>query len=198
MNSIQRVLVFSIMTALVMGIPLMSGAEDKVVITMTGSSVGQEGDLIREGAELYMKEHPNVDIQIFDVPDSTTARFILYLKKLTAQDPEIDIYQIDVIWPGEMAEFFVDLYQHGADQLTGEHFPELIQNNTVDGRLVAMPWFTDAGLLYYRTDLLEKYGYSAPPETWDELEEMAKTIQDGEVARRARKFLGLCLAGQYL
>ena len=195
MNSIQRVLVFSIITALLMGIPLMSGAEDKVVITMTGSSVGQEGDLIREGAELYMKDHPNVDIRIFDVPDSTTARFITYLKKLTAQEPEIDIYQIDVIWPGEMAEFFVDLSQHGADQFAGEHFPELIQNNTVDGRLVAMPWFTDAGLLYYRTDLLEKYGYSAPPKTWDELEEMAKTIQDGEVQTGRENFWGFVWQG---
>ena len=43
-------------------------------------------------------------------------------------------------------------------------------------------WFTDAGLLYYRTDLLEEYGYDGPPETWTELQEMATTIQEGEGA----------------
>jgi trehalose/maltose transport system substrate-binding protein len=183
------------MSIVIVGLSLTGNAEEKVVITMTGSSVGQEGQLIKEGAELYVEEHPNVEIQIFDVPDSTTARLLIYLKKLVANDPEIDLYQIDVIWPGEMAEHFVDLNQHGADQFTGNHFPELIQNNTVDGRLVAMPWFTDAGLLYYRTDLLEKYGYSEPPKTWDELEKMAKTIQDGEVSEGKENFWGFVWQG---
>ena len=193
MKILKNVFVFSVIIAL--SLVSVSNAEEKVVITMTGSSVGQEGDIIREAADLYMQEHPNVEIKIFDVPDSTTARFIIYLKKLTAGESDIDLYQIDVIWPGEMAEHFVDLYQYGAQESAGEHFPELIQNNTVDGRLVAMPWFTDAGLLYYRTDLLEKYGYAEPPKTWDELEEMAKTIQDGEVSAGKENFWGFVWQG---
>ena len=48
-----------------------------------------------------------------------------------------------------------------------------------DGKIYGVPWFTDAGLLYYRADLLEKSGYSEPPKTWAELEEMGmKTAQD--------------------
>ena len=45
-----------------------------------------------------------------------------------------------------------------------------------------MPWFGDFGILYYRTDLLRKYGYSKPPTTWAQLGAMAKKIQDGEQA----------------
>src|SRR5699024_5761057 len=63
-----------------------------------------------------------------------------------------------------------------------DHFPAIVENNTVDGRLVAMPWFTDAGLLYYRTDLLKEYGYDGPPETWDELKDMSETVMAGERA----------------
>ncbi|MEZ4729369.1 MAG: extracellular solute-binding protein [Caldilineaceae bacterium] len=87
---------------------------------------------------------------------------------------------IDVIWPGILAEHLIDLapYVENPDA----YFQRIMQNNTVDGALVGIPWFTDAGLLYYRTDLLEKYGYSAPPATWAELEEMATTIQEGERA----------------
>jgi trehalose/maltose transport system substrate-binding protein len=91
------------------------------------------------------------------------------------------VYQIDVIWPGDLAEHLVDLYQYeGFKEAAKEHFPAIVENNTVDGKLIGIPWFTDAGLLYYRTDLLEKYGYDAPPKTWDQLEEMAAKIQEGE------------------
>jgi trehalose/maltose transport system substrate-binding protein len=50
----------------------------------------------------------------------------------------------------------------------------MIENNTVKDKLAAVPFFTDAVLLYYRTDLLEKYGFQNPPNTWSELTQMAQ------------------------
>jgi trehalose/maltose transport system substrate-binding protein len=77
-----------------------------------------------------------------------------------------------------------------------QFFPRIIENNTVGGRLVSAPCFTDAGILYYRTDLLEKYGYKEPPKTWEELTEMAKKIQDGERAARKGDFQGFVFQGK--
>ena len=57
-----------------------------------------------------------------------------------------------------------------------------------------MPWFGDFGILYYRTDLLTKYGYSDPPKTWDQLGAMAKKIQDGERANNPN-FYGFVFQG---
>ncbi|MFN2340661.1 MAG: extracellular solute-binding protein [Halanaerobium sp.] len=154
--------------------------EGKTEITIAAGSVGIELELTKKAARMFEEEHPNVKVDFYTTPDLSDDRKGLYLPYLEAESPEIDVFQVDVIWSGELGKHFLDLNEYGAQEVADKHFESIIQNNTVDGRLVAMPWFTDAGLLYYRTDLLEKYGYDGPPETWTELEEMAKKIQAGE------------------
>lgn len=155
-------------------------ASAQTVVTVAAGAVGQELELTRAGAQRYMDQHPGVTVNVLETPDLTDNRLALYLQMFEAKSSDVDVFQIDVIWPGDLAEHFIDLYDYGAREVADEHFPAIIENNTVDGHLVGIPWFTDAGLLYYRTDLLEKYGYDGPPATWPELTEMAKKIQDGE------------------
>jgi trehalose/maltose transport system substrate-binding protein len=66
---------------------------------------------------------------------------------------------------------------------------------TVKGKLVAVPYHSDIGVLFYRRDLLRRYGYTAPPRTWDELEQMAARIQKGERARGQKDFWGFLWPG---
>jgi trehalose/maltose transport system substrate-binding protein len=88
---------------------------------------------------------------------------------------------LDVVWPGAFAPYLVDL-KSALGKEAKQHAAGIIKNNTIGGKLVAMPWFGDFGILYYRTDLLRKYGYKSPPKTWAQLGAMAQKIQDGEQA----------------
>lgn len=182
---------------LIVAIFLIGGlamAQEKVVITVAAGAVGQELELTREAAQRYMEAHPDVEVRVIDTPDLATDRYGLYLQFFEARSSDIDVYQIDVIWPGDLAEHLLDLYEFGAKEIADEHFPAIIENNTVDGRLVGIPWFTDAGLLYYRTDLLEKYGLEVP-KTWAEFEEVARIIQKGERAEGNEDFWGFVWQG---
>jgi trehalose/maltose transport system substrate-binding protein len=106
-----------------------------------------------------------------------------------------DVYAIDVIWPEILADDLIDLKTYVPEQEVAAHFPELIANNTVNGRLVALPYVLSEGLLFYRVDLLREYGYSAPPKTWQELETMAHRIQAGERAKGDQDFWGFVWQG---
>jgi trehalose/maltose transport system substrate-binding protein len=141
-------------------------------------------------------EHPDMQVEFLYGPESATDRYGLLLQAFEAQSPDIDVMQVDVIWPGDLAEHLVDFNEYGGAEAVADDFSAIVTNNTVDGRLVGLPWFTDGGLLYWRTDLLEKYGYDAPPATWDELEEMAQTIQDGERAEGNQDFWGFVWQGK--
>lgn len=119
-------------------------------------------------------------VTLVPMPASTTDQFAQYRLWLAAGSSDIDVYQTDVIWAPQLADSFVDLTEVAKD-LAPTHFPSIIESQTVGGKLVALPIFTDAPALYYRTDLLEKYGV-AVPKTWAELTVAAQTIQDGEKA----------------
>ncbi len=132
-------------------------------------------------------------VTMVPMPASTTDQFGQYKLWLAAGNADIDVYQTDVIWAPQLADHFVDLTEVAKD-LAPTHFPSIIESQTVGGKLVALPIFTDAPALYYRKDLLEKYGV-AVPKTWDELTVAAQTIQDGERAAGKGDFWGFVWQG---
>jgi trehalose/maltose transport system substrate-binding protein len=105
-----------------------------------------------------------------------------------------DVYGIDVIWPGILSDYFMDLKPYFASELSSQ-YPVLVASYTVGDKLVAVPRHAYTGVLLYRTDLLRRYGYRDPPRTWDELETMAARIQAGERARGQKDFWGYVWPG---
>jgi multiple sugar transport system substrate-binding protein len=69
-------------------------------------------------------------------------------------------------------------------------FPGPVRADTFEGRLYAVPWYVDAGVLYFRRDLLEKHGQPVPA-TWPQL---VRTAQ--EVTRREPGLYGFIWQGK--
>ena len=157
--------------------------------------VGDNGRWTRAVAEEWAKKTNNI-LEYISRPADATATLQLYLQYWGSKSADVDVYMVDVIWQGIAAPHAVDLKKYFKDDQIKEFFPRSVENNTVNGRLVSIPWFVDAGLLYYRTDLLEKYGYKAPPKTWEELAEMAKKIQEGERSAGKPDFQGFVFEGK--
>ena len=186
--SLVFVMVFS-------GVVFADSHGEEISLTVAGGAVGQEKELTIKAAEMYMERNPNVNVEVLETPDLANDRLGLYLQFLEAESSKVDVYQVDVIWPGDLGEHFIDFYDYGAEEVVDKHFQAIVENNTTtDGRLVSMPWFTDAGLLYYRTDLLEKYDREVP-ETWDELEETARYIMEKEREAGNEDFYGYVWQG---
>lgn len=139
----------------------------------------------------FFAEQTGATINFIKGAESATDRLTYYTQTLNAQASDFDIFQVDVIWPGILATHAEDL-TGVADELSsaGNTFIErIIVNNKIGDTLVSLPLFTDAGMMYSRTDLMEKYGVAAPT-TWAELEAAAAAIAEGEVGEGNDSFVG--------
>ena len=150
---------------------------------------------VRWDDELIAKFHELTGIQVKTLRpgNDTTAVLSRYLTEFQSGDPKADVYAIDVVWPAILSAFAEDLRPTFGD-LRGIA-PGLIGNDTVSGKMVAIPYFAEVSLLYYRTDLLRKYHFADPPRTWGELERQAYVIEVGERTDGDRKFWGYLWQG---
>jgi trehalose/maltose transport system substrate-binding protein len=105
-----------------------------------------------------------------------------------------DVSGVDVIWPGTLSEDLIDLKPYFVTELSSVD-PDIVASYTVKGKVVAVPYVADIGVLFYRKDLLREYGYGTPPKTWDQLEKMAARIQQGERAKGQKDFWGFAWPG---
>ncbi len=168
-------------------------AAESAEITISCGAVGSDLESCKTGVEAWEKKTGH-KAKLVGGPTSTTEALALYQQLLAAGASDIDVLRIDVVWPGILGGFLIDLapYTKGAEK---DYFESMIANDKVDGHLVAIPWQADAGLLYYRKDLLEKYG-EAPPTTWEQLGKTAKKVQDGERKEGKKEMWGFVFQGK--
>jgi trehalose/maltose transport system substrate-binding protein len=127
-------------------------------------------------------------------PEGSFNQLALWRELLQRGAATPDVCGIDVIWSEILNQYLMDLKPYFASEISSQ-YPVVVASYTADDKLVAIPRHAYVGVLLYRTDLLQRYGYRKPPKTWDELEMMAGRIQAGERAKGEKGFWGYVWQG---
>ncbi|HMB00891.1 MAG TPA: ABC transporter substrate-binding protein, partial [Spirochaetota bacterium] len=124
----------------------------------------------------FEKKHPHIKVKFLEKPSDTGMQHDFYVTAFNGKSDEIDVLDIDVIWPPEFSQagyllplnrfiakddFDISIYNQGA-----------LDAAAFRGKIWAIPKFIDAGLLFYRKDIVKK-----PPRSWDELIKMGRKYQ---------------------
>lgn len=135
-----------------------------------------------------------IEVKHLPTPEPALDQLAMVRELLKSGDSGPDVLGIDVIWPGTLSQDLIDLKPALAAEISSLD-PDLVASFTVNGKVVAVPFHSDIGVLFYRKDLLREYGYGAPPKTWDQVEKMAAKIQQGERAKGQKDFWGFVWPG---
>jgi multiple sugar transport system substrate-binding protein len=138
---------------------------------------------ISDIVDSYNKSQSRIRVKYIELPppSSSTEVHQQLVQQLGGGSGTPDVFTQDVIWIAEFAGagWAMDLSRAFGTSDREEYFPGLIDACTYDGKLTALPWFVDSGMLYYRKDLLKQANLSVP-ETWDDLVSAAtKLTQSG-------------------
>ncbi|GAA2340106.1 ABC transporter substrate-binding protein [Streptomyces kunmingensis] len=162
-----------------------AGGRGAISLATAGDLTGYLGPLL----DRWNRAHPGEKVTLVELPDSADETRAQMTTDLRGGRSRFDVLNIDVAWTSEFAAAgWISPLPAGRFPLDG-FLPPVVDTATWGGQLYAVPYVTNAGLLLYRKDILDKEGVS-PPRTWSELAEQARTIApEYEVDGYAGQFL---------
>ncbi|MGH3588767.1 MAG: extracellular solute-binding protein, partial [Pseudonocardia sp.] len=148
------------------------GEGDGQMTWAIGGAEAQVGGIHQAVAKMWSEENPDTPIEIEILPDAADQQREQHALELQAEGTSFDVLGVDVIWTGEYSENgWVESLESERAALEEGTLPGAIESAQWGGEMWAAPYNTNAGFLYYRTDLVDK-----PPETWEELCEVATRV----------------------
>jgi multiple sugar transport system substrate-binding protein len=156
------------------------GREESGGLVRLVFSHGEDSEVLRDQIRRFNERNRGAIEVALRLAPADTGQYLEMLRvQFQTNKADADVISGDVIWPAQFAAngWILDLSDLFTPELRGPYLPAAVDSNTYEGRVYGVPWFTDAGLLYYREDLLEKGGFSGPPETWEEMREMVEKVR---------------------
>jgi len=151
------------------------GSDGEIVFSFfpdpTGSIRGLVDDFNRQN-------EGEIRVTLREMPADSGQHFDQLNTEFQSGENTVDVIGGDVIWPAQFAAngYIADLSDRFPESEREAYLPAAIEANTYEGAIYGVPFYSDAGMLYYRRDLLEDAGVSEPPTTWQELKEVAERV----------------------
>ncbi|MFF8958264.1 sugar ABC transporter substrate-binding protein [Streptomyces sp. NPDC014894] len=143
--------------------------------TLTVWAMGTEGEKLGDVAAEYQKKNSHVTVKVTPVGWDVAHQKLV---SAAAAGTLPDVMQMGSTFMGEFAELGVLEPVDTKEFAKDDFFPAAWEGNVVDDKVYGVPWYVDARVLYYRTDLAEKAGVDKAPTTWAEMSELAAAYQD--------------------
>ena len=168
-------------------------AGDEIVFSLFPDPTGSVQGLV----DRFNRENGGIRVKLREMPADSGQHFDQLNTEFQSGEASVDVIGGDVIWPAQFAAngYIADLSDRFPEDERGDFLSAAIQANTYEGKVYGVPWYTDAGMLYYRQDLLERSGFSEPPKTWDELKEVSEKVRKDAGTRYGYVFQGASYEG---
>jgi len=142
-------------------------------------AMGREGEVVAQLLPEFERAHPGIRVKVQQLPWTSAHEKLL---TAFAGDVTPDLCQLGNTWVPELVALNalepLDRYVAGSPIVAAEdYFAGIWDTNRVDGSLYGVPWYVDTRLLFYRRDLLDRAGFSAPPRSWPEWRRMLAAVQ---------------------
>lgn len=166
------------------------GADDAAVPTLRWYVADEGSGAFQEAARRCAQASKGAyRIEIAPLPADADQQREQLVRRLAARDRDIDIIGMDVIWTAEFAQAGWILPWGGAAaaQASEGRLAAPLESASYKGQLWAVPFTTNAQLLWYRTDRVR-----SPPKTWDEMIDMAQALGErGKIQAQGERYEGL-------
>jgi multiple sugar transport system substrate-binding protein len=123
----------------------------------------------------WNKQNPNQKVTLLLLPEASNDQLAQLVANLQAKSDEYDVIDMDVIWTAELASNGWIIPLPESQFPLGDFLKPAVDTAMYQGRLYAVPDYSNADVLYYRKDILAKAG-KQPPKTWGQLQQLAETV----------------------
>jgi trehalose/maltose transport system substrate-binding protein len=190
----RKISIISLIVLFVLTINPVFGKKVKTTIKIYETGGKTEVAATKANVDAFMTQNPDINVKIITGPPGTDNIIGFFLQLFESKSGDIDVLTVDSAWAKSLSANLIDLNKYISKKQKEGYFKSTLASYLVDGKLVAVPFISDVGILYYRTDLLKKYDIKVP-ETWLELTKAAYTIQKNERESGNNDFVGYVWQG---